>query len=125
MHCFAGVSRSSTIVISYLMKKLNWSFKQALDHVRKQRWVVNPNPGFVRQLRRYETRLKQSLNPETEKLENNFFSTTLKSTKPLYISPKVSSKSTTMNRGSIARGNSLYGQKVNNSRFVNYSVAKR
>ena len=53
MHCYAGVSRSSTIVISFLMKKLNWSFKKALDYVRKKRWVINPNPGFVRQLKSF------------------------------------------------------------------------
>ena len=40
------------------MKKLDWTFKQALEHVRKKRWVVNPNPGFIRQLKRYETKLK-------------------------------------------------------------------
>jgi len=62
VHCFAGVSRSSTIVISYLMKKLNWSYREALEHVRKQRWVVNPNPGFVRQLKRLETKLKKPIN---------------------------------------------------------------
>ena len=40
------------------MKKLNISFKEALDYVRKKRWVINPNPGFVRQLKKYETKLK-------------------------------------------------------------------
>jgi len=35
------------------MKKLNMGFKEALDYVRKKRWVVNPNPGFVRQLKKY------------------------------------------------------------------------
>ncbi len=65
VHCFAGVSRSSTIVISFLMKKLNWSYKEAFDHVRKKRWVINPNPGFVKQLRRYDAKLKSTNNPES------------------------------------------------------------
>jgi len=44
--------------MSYLMKKLNWSYKEAFDYVRKKRWVINPNPGFVKQLKRYEAKLK-------------------------------------------------------------------
>jgi len=44
------------------MKKLNWSYREALEHVRKQRWVVNPNPGFVRQLKRLENKLKKPIN---------------------------------------------------------------
>jgi protein-tyrosine phosphatase len=48
VHCFAGVSRSSTIVISYLMKKLGWSVSEAYSFTKKKRKYVNPNPGFMR-----------------------------------------------------------------------------
>lgn len=54
VHCFAGVSRSATIVISYLMKKFQWSLSQALALTKKKRKYINPNPGFMRQLRKYE-----------------------------------------------------------------------
>ena len=64
VHCYAGVSRSSTIVISYLMKKLGWPYKKTVEHVRKQRWVCNPNPGFVKQLKHYEAHMKLFENPE-------------------------------------------------------------
>ena len=78
VHCFAGVSRSSTIVMSYLMKKLGMTFKEVLDYVRKKRWVVNPNPGFVRQLKRYEMKLKGANNPESPEKMESLMSKTLK-----------------------------------------------
>jgi protein-tyrosine phosphatase len=53
VHCFAGVSRSATIVVSFLMKKFQWGLTQALTYTKKKRRYIEPNPGFMRQLRRY------------------------------------------------------------------------
>jgi protein-tyrosine phosphatase len=53
IHCFAGVSRSASIVISYLMKKFNWAFYEAFQFTKKKRRFIDPNPGFVRQLKNY------------------------------------------------------------------------
>ena len=53
VHCWAGVSRSATIVISYLMQKHNFNTMQATEFVRAQRWFINPNPGFKNQLNRF------------------------------------------------------------------------
>ena len=53
VHCMAGISRSSSIVIGYLMKSNNMSFEEALEHVKKQRPATNPNSGFRDQLQRY------------------------------------------------------------------------
>ena len=58
VHCWAGVSRSATIVISYLMQKHGISMLQATDRVRLQRWFINPNPGFKNQLKRFEKELR-------------------------------------------------------------------
>lgn len=57
VHCRFGVSRSATIVIAYLMEKYKLTFEQAYLYVRQRRRFINPNPGFVRQLREYQ-RLK-------------------------------------------------------------------
>ena len=55
VHCFAGVSRSASVVIAYLMRYHNMTYSQACAHVRDRRPWINPNPGFVNQLKRYET----------------------------------------------------------------------
>ncbi|CAG2100486.1 unnamed protein product [Medioppia subpectinata] len=54
VHCAAGISRSATIVISYLMRKLRMTVTAALALVRKWRWIVGPNDGFMRQLDLFE-----------------------------------------------------------------------
>lgn len=59
VHCFAGVSRSATMVIVYLMKKNGWTYFQAHAFVKKRRSVIWPNPGFVRQMKNYENKLKE------------------------------------------------------------------
>lgn len=52
--------QSSTLVISYLMKKHQMSFKEAIALVRKARPAVLPNLGFERQLKKFEEELKVS-----------------------------------------------------------------
>ena len=50
VHCHAGISRSATTVISYLMKEHGMALNPATQLVRSRRWFINPNPGFVKQL---------------------------------------------------------------------------
>jgi len=47
------------VVIAYIMKSKNMTYNEALDYVRSKRGIVNPNPGFKRQLMEYEKLLKQ------------------------------------------------------------------
>ena len=54
VHCAQGVSRSATLVIMYLMKKFDWSYSEAFDFAKKQRFQVQPNDGFIDQLREFE-----------------------------------------------------------------------
>lgn len=54
IHCAAGVSRSGTILIAYLMKKFAISYKDALEMARYVRPCINPNESFVHQLKIYE-----------------------------------------------------------------------
>ena len=54
MNSLAGVSRSASIVIAYLMTVTNFTFRQAMDAVRGARRCVSPNFGFQRQLLEFE-----------------------------------------------------------------------
>lgn len=47
----AGISRSATTVISYLMSKENLSFEDAIAEVMQIRQTISPNRGFCRQLK--------------------------------------------------------------------------
>jgi len=55
VHCAAGVSRSGAMVVGYCMWKRGWGLGEALRHVRAQRDIVSPNPGFLCQLHLFDT----------------------------------------------------------------------
>lgn len=57
VHCNAGVSRSASIVIAYLMKHYGMSFDEAFKFVKSKRSFIRPNAGFVEQLKAYEAKL--------------------------------------------------------------------
>ncbi|KAL7051844.1 hypothetical protein ACKWTF_004658 [Chironomus riparius] len=57
VHCVAGVSRSTSLVLAYLMKYADMSLIQAFQHVRSIRPQIRPNMGFFKQLIEYEQRL--------------------------------------------------------------------
>ncbi|XP_059144103.1 dual specificity protein phosphatase 14-like isoform X2 [Physella acuta] len=57
VHCVAGVSRSASLCIAYLMKYHSMSLEQAYRHVKRRRSVIHPNVGFWRQLIDFERRL--------------------------------------------------------------------
>ena len=54
VHCQMGVSRSSTIVIAYMMNKYNLPFSDVFKLVQSKRQCVRPDSGFVKQLRDLE-----------------------------------------------------------------------
>ncbi|CAD8162152.1 unnamed protein product [Paramecium pentaurelia] len=57
IHCAAGISRSATLVLAYLMKTYQQTLEQALRFLKQKRPYVRPNPGFLLQLLDYETML--------------------------------------------------------------------
>ena len=60
VHCMAGVSRSATIVIGYLMTVYPaMDFETAFAQVRKKRKVIRPNDGFLEQLREYDKQIEE------------------------------------------------------------------
>ncbi|XP_033835760.1 dual specificity protein phosphatase 19-like [Periophthalmus magnuspinnatus] len=57
VHCNAGVSRSASIVIGYLMSRERLSFSEAHREVQSARPSVRPNTGFYQQLQRYRPQM--------------------------------------------------------------------
>jgi protein-tyrosine phosphatase len=54
VHCTKGISRSSTVVVAYLMLKRNWGMQKALLFTKQCRPIVNPNCAFFFQLSDWE-----------------------------------------------------------------------
>ncbi|KAJ8263494.1 hypothetical protein COCON_G00159510 [Conger conger] len=57
VHCAAGVSRSATLCLAYLMKHRSMTLVDAHDWVRSCRPIIRPNSGFWKQLIDYEYKL--------------------------------------------------------------------
>jgi dual specificity phosphatase 12 len=55
VHCYAGVSRSASVVAYHLMRTEGLTLAQALASIREKRPCINPNSGFIAQLERQTT----------------------------------------------------------------------
>lgn len=51
VHCNAGVSRSASVVIGYLMQRRDMCFEEAYNLVKSWRPCIQPNAGFMQQLK--------------------------------------------------------------------------
>eukprot|EP00297_Palpitomonas_bilix_P017609 CAMPEP_0113917346 /NCGR_PEP_ID=MMETSP0780_2-20120614/32683_1 /TAXON_ID=652834 /ORGANISM="Palpitomonas bilix" /LENGTH=167 /DNA_ID=CAMNT_0000916909 /DNA_START=1 /DNA_END=504 /DNA_ORIENTATION=- /assembly_acc=CAM_ASM_000599 len=58
VHCHRGVSRSASMVIAYLMKARRFSLRDATRLAKDRRSIVDPNRGFMSQLRLFEARIR-------------------------------------------------------------------
>lgn len=57
VHCVAGISRSASLCIAYLMKHHEMTLLNAYNHIKERRPSIKPNCGFFRQLIDYESKL--------------------------------------------------------------------
>ncbi|KAM3134538.1 hypothetical protein pb186bvf_013352 [Paramecium bursaria] len=64
VHCAAGVSRSASVTIAFMMRLKGMSFQEAMNYVKRKRQVICPNYGFQRQLRQFENDLRQKKQKE-------------------------------------------------------------
>jgi len=61
VHCRHGQSRSATVVAAYLIaNKICGGVEEAMDFLKEKRPRVNPNDGFMEQLRKYEKAVERS-----------------------------------------------------------------
>lgn len=83
VHCYAGVSRSATIVLNYIIRKYfetatkpddpQQLLQSALQFVRRQRPVVNPNQGFLNQLLNRTVQYSSEFNAKYNKKHNKVY----------------------------------------------------
>jgi dual specificity MAP kinase phosphatase len=57
VHCLAGISRSVTVVVAYLMHSLKLSLNDAYDYVKRCKPNISPNFNFMGQLLDFERTL--------------------------------------------------------------------
>jgi protein tyrosine phosphatase len=61
VHCYAGISRSATIILNYIIRKIYeynnnkhlcpcYVLNYGLNIVKNKRDIINPNTGFIKQL---------------------------------------------------------------------------
>ena len=58
VHCSMGISRSSFVIVAYLMRSQGWTWREALEYVKARRSCVDPNPYFVAGLNDYQEHLR-------------------------------------------------------------------
>eukprot|EP00096_Caligus_rogercresseyi_P000323 TRINITY_DN10732_c0_g1_i1.p1 TRINITY_DN10732_c0_g1~~TRINITY_DN10732_c0_g1_i1.p1 ORF type:complete len:513 (+),score=201.45 TRINITY_DN10732_c0_g1_i1:300-1838(+) len=62
IHCQAGVSRSPTIAVAYLMKYYSMAMAEAYKFVKNRRSIISPNLNFMGQLWEFEQGLLSNHN---------------------------------------------------------------
>ncbi|KAK9498497.1 hypothetical protein O3M35_003120 [Rhynocoris fuscipes] len=58
VHCVAGVSRSVSLCLGYLIKYKDMALNDAFNHIHSKRPCIRPNNGFFTQLIDYEQKLR-------------------------------------------------------------------
>ncbi|GAB1607565.1 dual specificity protein phosphatase 4-like [Argonauta hians] len=70
VHCHAGVSRSATVCLAYLMQYDGLGLDSAFEYVQSRRSVISPNLNFMKQLQDFEKELSESSPPKDPYLKS-------------------------------------------------------
>ncbi|CAH1779548.1 unnamed protein product [Owenia fusiformis] len=87
VHCLAGVSRSVTVTVAYIMTSTDLGWRDALNAVRGARRCANPNYGFQKQLTEFESvTLDKERGRFNQKFPNNpFYESDIKKCRQLLV----------------------------------------
>ena len=66
IHCMAGKSRSVTILCAYIIKKFGMNVENSLKSIKYKRDIIEPNQGFLKQLKEYYNYLYSCNNKDNE-----------------------------------------------------------
>lgn len=65
VHCEAGISRSPTICMAYLMRSRRLRLEEAFEIIRQQRAIISPNFSFMGQLLQFEAEVLSTAPPSS------------------------------------------------------------
>eukprot|EP00934_Nitzschia_sp_Nitz4_P000380 Nitzschia sp. Nitz4//scaffold97_size77645//28066//29234//NITZ4_005516-RA/size77645-snap-gene-0.110-mRNA-1//-1//CDS//3329560650//380//frame0 len=60
VHCRQGISRSTTCVIMFLIRKVHFTVKEALQTIQRRRPQAQPNPAFMEMLAAFQKNQKET-----------------------------------------------------------------
>ena len=71
IHCMMGRSRSPTVAAAYIMDKQHISCDEAINIIKTLKPNINPNSGFIEQLKQFQTKIvKKSVHKDKQILKN-------------------------------------------------------
>ncbi|XP_017844495.1 protein phosphatase Slingshot isoform X1 [Drosophila busckii] len=108
IHCLAGMSRSVTVAVAYIMTATNLNWKEALKVVRSGRAVANPNSGFQTQLLEFE---QYKLGEERRRLRERFPSSALEQLDRIKCGLALDNYQELLQNRDICEGNCSRGEK--------------
>ncbi len=68
VHCMAGISRSVSVVVYYLMKKHFMKYSDAISFVKNKRSIASPNNSFKLQLELYQVKRDRFKESDADKI---------------------------------------------------------
>lgn len=108
IHCLAGMSRSVTVAVAYIMTATHLNWKEALKVVRAGRSVANPNTGFQNQLQEFE---QFKLTEERRRLRERFPSSALEQLDRMKVVTALDNYQELLQNKDICEGNCSRGEK--------------
>ncbi|KAH8261506.1 hypothetical protein KR044_010350, partial [Drosophila immigrans] len=108
IHCLAGMSRSVTVAVAYIMTATHLNWKEALKVVRAGRAVANPNAGFQTQLQEFE---QYKLSEERRRLRERFPSSALEQLDRIKCGTALDNYQELLQNRDICEGNCSRGEK--------------